>query len=68
MSTIAWGFNSAMSNSDHTPVRVVAPRLTHDEDTPDGDPVEIQRLLAWYFRGDDPARHGAREGDIRDAA
>jgi hypothetical protein len=66
MSTIAWGVHSAMSNSEYPPVRVVAPRLTQDEDTPDGDPVEIQRLLAWYFRGDDSApRHGER--DIRDA-
>jgi hypothetical protein len=56
-----------MSNSDHMPVRVVAPRLTQDEDMPDGDPVEIQRLLAWYFRGDDPARQG-RDRDLRDAA
>jgi len=55
-----------MSNSDHQPVRVVAPRLTQDEDIRDGDPVEIQRLLAWYFRGDDAARHGER--DVRDAA
>lgn len=55
-----------MSNSEYPPVRVVAPRLTQDEDTPDGDPVEIQRLLAWYFRGDDSPRHGER--DIRDAA
>ncbi|HET6848079.1 MAG TPA: hypothetical protein VFH74_04420 [Gaiellales bacterium] len=57
-----------MSNSEYPPVRVVAPRLTQDEDGPDGDPVEIQRLLAWYFRGDDAARHGGRDGDLRDAA
>jgi hypothetical protein len=55
-----------MSNSDHTPVRAIAPRLTQDDETPEGDPIEIQRLLAWYFRGDDTARHG--EHDIRDAA
>jgi hypothetical protein len=57
-----------MSNSDHQPVRVVAPRLTQDEDTPERDPVEIQRLLAWYFRGDDAARRGGRDRDLSDAA
>jgi hypothetical protein len=57
-----------MSNSDHTPVRVGSPRLMQDEDAPEGDPVEIQRLLAWYFRGDDPARHSRGERDLRDAA
>jgi hypothetical protein len=62
------GVHSAMSNSEYPLVRVVAPRPTQDEDTPEGDPVQIQRLLAWYFRGDDSARHGRREGDLRDAA
>jgi hypothetical protein len=57
-----------MSNSDHTTVRAIAPRLTQDDETPEGDPIEIQRLLAWYFRGDDTARHGHGEHDIRDAA
>jgi hypothetical protein len=57
-----------MSNSEHTPVRSVAQRLTHDDDSPDGEPIEIQRLLAWYFRGDDAARGGRGERDLRDAA
>jgi hypothetical protein len=56
-----------MSNSDHTPVRTVTPRPAHDDDAPDGDPIEIQRLLAWYFRRDDAPRSG-REHDLRDAA
>ena len=57
-----------MSNSDHTKVRAIAPRLTPDDETPEGDPIEIQRLLAWYFRGDDSARYGHGDSDVRDAA
>ncbi|MDX6522980.1 MAG: hypothetical protein QOI17_493 [Gaiellales bacterium] len=57
-----------MSNSEHTPVRASAQRLTHEDDAPDGDPIEIQRLLAWYFRGEDPARPSGGERDLRGAA
>jgi hypothetical protein len=52
-----------MSNTDHTPV----PRPALDDEALDSDPVEIQRLLAWYFRTEDAARPGDAR-DIRDAA
>jgi hypothetical protein len=56
-----------MSNSDHTPVSASAQRLTHNDDLPDDDPIEIQRLLAWYFR-EDPSRVSGGERELRDAA
>jgi hypothetical protein len=37
----------------------------HDQHEETGT-VEIQRLLAWYFREDPPRQPGAR--DLRDAA
>ena len=54
---------ATMSNTDHTPV----PRPALDDESPEGDPVEIQRLLAWYFRGEDAPRPGGVH-DLRDAA
>src|SRR5262249_24756077 len=51
------------------PTRVLSAVQTASEDVPlDHDPVEIQRLLAWYFRTQDPARRSAGERELRDAA
>jgi hypothetical protein len=47
-----------MNSSDQT---------THGEEQAEEDAIEIQRLLAWYFRTEDPSRHSA-VGDLRDAA
>jgi hypothetical protein len=38
----------------------------HGDEPAEQDPIEIQRLLAWYFRTEDPSRHSA-VGDLRDA-
>ena len=51
------------SNTDHTPV----PRPAVDDESLDGDPVDIQRLLAWYFHSEDAPRQGDAR-DLRDAA
>jgi hypothetical protein len=37
-----------------------------DEQPDDSSTVDMQRLLAWYFRDDPPRQPGAR--DLRDAA
>jgi hypothetical protein len=51
------------------PTRVLSAVQTSSEDTAhDHDPIEIQRLLAWYFRTQDAARHSAGERELRDAA
>jgi hypothetical protein len=42
-------------------------QTTHGEEPAERDAIEIQRLLAWYFRTEDPSRHSA-VGDLRDAA
>ena len=42
-------------------------QTTHGEELAEQDPIEIQRLLAWYFQTEDPSRHSA-VGDLRDAA
>ena len=39
----------------------------HGDEPSEQDAIEIQRLLAWYFRTQDPSRHPAT-GDLRDAA
>ena len=44
------------------PVRLVSQDAKDEAGT-----VEIQRLLAWYFR-EDPPRHIAGTRDLRDAA
>jgi hypothetical protein len=54
---------ATMSNTDHTPV----PRPAVDDESLDGDPVDIQRLLAWYFHSEDAPRPGDAR-DLRDAA
>jgi hypothetical protein len=41
-------------------------QTTHGEEPAEQDAIEIQRLLAWYFRTEDPSRHSA-VGDLRDA-
>ena len=48
--------------------RAAAQRLANEDEAVDHDPVEIQRLLAWYFRTESPARHGDGERELRDAA
>jgi len=47
-----------MNSSDQT---------THGDEPAEQDAIEIQRLLAWYFRTEDPSRHSAIS-DLRDAA
>jgi hypothetical protein len=42
-------------------------QTTHGEEPAEQDAIEIQRLLAWYFRTEDPSRHSPT-GDLRDAA
>ncbi len=42
-------------------------QTTHGDEPGEADAVEIQRLLAWYFRTEDPSRHSAI-GDLKDAA
>jgi hypothetical protein len=50
------------------PTRVLsAVQVTREGAALDHDPIEIQRLLAWYFRTQNPAR-SAGERDLRDAA
>ena len=47
------------------PTRELAPvQPSHADEVPENDPTEIQRLLAWYFHGEDPPRTsgGEREG------
>jgi hypothetical protein len=39
----------------------------HGDEPAGQDPIEIQRLLAWYFRTEDPS-HRSTIGDLRDAA
>jgi hypothetical protein len=41
-------------------------RPAPDDQPDDSSTVEIQRLLAWYFRDEPPRQPGAR--DLRDAA
>jgi hypothetical protein len=48
--------------------RAAAQRLTNEDEALDRDPIEIQRLLAWYFRNEHPVRHGDGEHELRDAA
>jgi hypothetical protein len=48
--------------------RAAAQRLTTEDEALDHDPVEIQRLLAWYFRTENPVAHGDGERELRDAA
>ncbi len=48
-----------MNSSDQT--------TTGEEPAEQEDAIEIQRLLAWYFRTADPSRHSVI-GDLRDAA
>ena len=40
---------------------------THGDEPAEQDSIEIQRLLAWYFRTEDPSHHSTI-GDLRDAA
>jgi hypothetical protein len=47
-----------MNSSDQT---------THGEEPAEQDAIEIQRLLAWYYRTEYPSRHSA-VGDRWDAA
>jgi hypothetical protein len=42
-------------------------KTTTGEEPAERDAIEIQRLLAWYFRTEDPSRHSVI-GDLRDAA
>ena len=50
------------------PTRELTPvQPSHVDELPEHDPIEIQRLLAWYFRTEDAARPGDAR-DIRDAA
>jgi hypothetical protein len=37
------------------------------DDPAERDAIEIQRLLAWYFRTEDPSPHSTI-GDLRDTA
>jgi hypothetical protein len=48
--------------------RAAAQRLANEDKALDHEPVEIQRLLAWYFRNEHPVRHGDGERELRDAA
>ena len=48
--------------------RAAAQRRTTEDEALDHDPVEIQRLLAWYFRTENPVAHGDGERELRDAA
>jgi hypothetical protein len=48
--------------------RAAAQRLATEDEAPDRDPVEIQRLLAWYFRTEHQVGHGDGEHEFRDAA
>jgi hypothetical protein len=43
-----------------------APEAAPNDTPEETGTVEIQRLLAWYFRDDPPRQPGAR--DLRDAA
>ena len=56
-----------MSHAEPTRVRSAVQR-TNEDTAHDHDPIEIQRLLAWYFRTQNPARQSAVERDLRDAA
>jgi hypothetical protein len=54
-----------MSNAE--PTRELTP-VQPSHETPEQDPIEIQRLLAWYFHGEDPPRASGGERELRDAA
>jgi hypothetical protein len=41
---------------------------SYPDEVPEHDPIEIQRLLAWYFHGEDPPRASGGERGLRDAA
>jgi hypothetical protein len=56
-----------MSNAQ--PTRELTPvQPSQVDETLDHDPMEIQRLLAWYFHGEDPPRASGGERGLRDAA
>jgi hypothetical protein len=56
-----------MSNAE--PTRELTPVQPSDADELlERDPIEIQRLLAWYFHGEDPPRASGGERGLRDAA
>ena len=51
------------------PTRELAPvQQSHADELPERDSIEIQRLLAWYFHGEDPPRPNCGERELRDAA
>ena len=55
--------------SEAQPTRELAPvQPSHVDEVPEHDPLEIQRLLAWYFHGEDPPRASGGERELRDAA
>ncbi|HVI18065.1 MAG TPA: hypothetical protein VM712_06785 [Gaiellales bacterium] len=48
------------------PTRALAPvHQSHADEVPENDPIEIQRLLAWYFHGEDPPRTSGGERELR---
>jgi hypothetical protein len=56
-----------MSNAQ--PTRELTPvQPSQVDETLDHDPMEIQRLLAWYFHGEDPPRASGGKRELRDAA
>lgn len=51
------------------PTRELIPvQPSHVDKLPEHDSIEIQRLLAWYFHGEDPPRASGGERGLRDAA
>ena len=55
--------------SEAEPTRELTPvQPSHADVVPEHDPIEIQRLLAWYFHGEDPPRASGGERELRDAA
>jgi len=51
------------------PTRELTPvQPSQVDETLDHDPMEIQRLLAWYFHGEDPPRTSGGERELRDVA
>jgi hypothetical protein len=56
-----------MSNAEPTR-ELTSVQASHADAAPEHDPIEIQRLLAWYFHGEDPPRASGGERELRDVA